>query len=442
MDRRQFIKTTAAGAASAALASCGVKGGKPQSEGTMEMRTNPINGDKVSLLGYGCMRWQMIKDEEGHDIIDQDSVDELVDMALASGVNYFDTSPAYLQGQSEKASAAALNRHPRNSYFLATKLSNFRNWSREASMKMYYDSFDVMETDYIDYYLLHNIGRGGFEAFSRRYIENGMMDFLLAQREKGKIRQLGFSFHGSQPEFDAMLATHDTYKYDFVQIQLNYVDWKHADGVRNVNADYLYDKITALGLPIVVMEPLQGGALANLPRSIAQQLKERDPDASAASWAMRFVGTHPGVLTVLSGMTYQEHLEDNLSTFTGFKPLSEAELDFLERLATTMKEYPTVNCTACNYCMPCPWGVDIPGTFQHYNRAVGEGDFPQNPQQKDFARLRRRYLLSYDRAVESLRQASHCIGCKECLTHCPQSINIPAELHRIDRYIEKIRREG
>lgn len=442
MDRREFIKTTAAGAAAAALPSCAPVKKAGSGEGKMEMRTNPINGDRVSLLGYGCMRWQMIKDENGKDIIDQNSVNELVDHALAHGVNYFDTSPAYLQGQSERASAIALNRHPRNSFYLATKLSNFRDWSREASMKMYYDSFKDMETDYIDYYLLHNIGRGGFETFSRRYIENGMMDFLLGEREKGKIRQLGFSFHGSKPEFDVMLSTHNTYKYDFVQIQVNYVDWKHADGVRNVNADYLYDQITSLGLPIVVMEPLQGGALAKLPRGVAAQLAERDPDASAASWAFRFVGTHPGILTTLSGMTYMDNLVDNLNTFTGFVPLTEEELDFLERLAVTMKEYPTIGCTACNYCMPCPWGVDIPGTFQHYNRSVGDGDFPQDPGQKDFARLRRRYLLSYDRAVESLRQASHCIGCEECLAHCPQSINIPAELHRIDRYIEKIRREG
>ena len=406
----------------------------------MEMRTNPGNGDKVSLLGYGCMRWQMTKDAEGNDIIDQKSVNALVDHALEHGVNYFDTSPAYLQGQSEKASAIALNRHPRGSFFLATKLSNFSDWSREASLQMYHDSFEDMQTDYLDYYLLHSIGRGGYKQFAARYVDNGVMDFLEGEREKGKIRQLGFSFHGSREQFDAMLATHDKYHYDFVQIQMNYIDWKHADGVRNVNAEYLYDELDKRQLPIVVMEPLRGGSLAKLPQGVAARLKEKAPDASAASWAFRFTGSYPRVLTILSGMTYMEHLEDNLATFTGFKPLGEEELAFLEEMAVLMTEYPTVECTDCKYCMPCPYGVDIPGIFQHYNAAVNGGYIPQSAEQKDFARLRRRYLLSYDRAVESLRQAQHCIGCGQCKVHCPQSIDIPHQLHRIDHYIEKMRR--
>ena len=441
MDRREFLKTTAAGAATAALGSCTPGGRKTDAVGgEMEMRTNPGNCDKVSLLGYGCMRWQMKKDEQGRDIIDQDSVNELVDLALSRGVNYFDTSPAYLQGQSEKASAIALNRHPRKSFFLATKLSNFSDWGREASLQMYHDSFEDMQTDYIDYYLLHSIGRGGYDAFARRYVENGMLDFLEKEREKGKIRQLGFSFHGSRPEFDALLATHEKYHYDFVQIQLNYIDWRHADGVRNVNAEYLYEQIDKLGLPMVIMEPLRGGGLSKVPAGVAAQLKERDPDASVASWAFRFAGTFPGVLTVLSGMTYREHLEDNLRTYTGFKPCSEEEIEFLDRMARLMREYPIVDCTDCKYCMPCPYGVDIPGIFKHYNSSVNSGHLPQSHEQKEFARLKRRYLLSYDRAVESLRQASHCIGCGQCKVHCPQSIDIPAQLHRIDHYVEKMRR--
>ena len=440
MDRRDFLKISATGAAVAAASACGIKTSKEEEGAAMEMRVNGRNGDKVSLLGYGCMRWQMKKDEEGNDIIDQESVNSLVDHALANGVNYFDTSPAYLQGQSEKASAIALNRHPRNSFFLATKLSNFSDWSREASEKMYYESFEDMETDYIDYYLLHSIGRGGYDAFSRRYEQNGMMDFLLKEREKGKIRNLGFSFHGSQPEFDALLATDDKYHYDFVQIQMNYIDWKHADGKRNVNADYLYDCLEKKGLPIVVMEPLRGGQLSRLPGGVAEKMKSREPDRSLASWAFRFVGSYPLVLTALSGMTYMEHLEDNLSTFKGFKPLDEEELEFLEKMATIMSEYPTVSCTGCNYCMPCPYGVDIPGIFRHYNNAVNSGDMPGSSEADDFRKLRRRYLLSYDRAVESLRQASHCIGCSQCMIHCPQSIEIPAQLQRIDRYVESIRR--
>ena len=202
INRRDFLKMAGAGAVAMGAAACGANNTKasnaePQGEGKMEYRTNTGNGDKVSLLGYGCMRWQMIKDQDGKDIINQDSVNELVDRAIEAGVNYFDTSPAYLQGQSEKATGIALARHPRNSYYIATKLSNFRVFTKEASEKMYHDSFEQMQTDYFDYYLMHSIGRGGYEAFKKRYEDNGMMDFVLKEREAGRIRQLGFSFPAS-----------------------------------------------------------------------------------------------------------------------------------------------------------------------------------------------------------------------------------------------------
>lgn len=425
-------------------AACGARGSgnnNSSSEGgEMEYRTNPSNGDKVSLLGYGCMRWQMKKDENGKDQVDQDSVNELVDIAMKNGVNYYDTSPAYLQGQSEKAAGIALSRYPRDSYYLATKLSNFRNMTREASVKMFHDSLEQMQTEYFDYYLLHSIGRGGYDAFRKRYEDNGMMDFVLAEREAGRIRQLGFSFHGSKKEFDELLSLHRRYHWDFVQIEMNYMDWQHADGIRNVNADYLYDVLDKLELPIVVMEPLLGGRLANVPANISRLLKERDPDASAASWAFRFVGSYPRILSILSGMTYREHLEENIKTFSPFKPLSEEELAFMQDLAGIMADYKMINCTHCEYCMPCPYGINIPEIFAHYNKAVGEGRIAQSPEQKEYRKLRREYLTSYDKAIETIRQADHCIGCGQCLPACPQSIHIPDELHRIDRYVEQLKR--
>ena len=433
-----------AGAVAMGAAACGANNTKasnaePQVEGKMEYRTNTGNGDKVSLLGYGCMRWQMIKDQDGKDIINQDSVNELVDRAIEAGVNYFDTSPAYLQGQSEKATGIALARHPRNSYYIATKLSNFRVFTKEASEKMYHDSFEQMQTDYFDYYLMHSIGRGGYEAFKKRYEDNGMMDFVLKEREAGRIRQLGFSFHGSQPEFDQMIALQDKYHFDFVQIEMNYMDWQHADGVRNVNADYLYDCLDKREIPIVVMEPLLGGRLASVPENVTRQFKEREPDKTVASWAFRFVGSYPRILTILSGMTYREHLEDNLKTFMGFKPLTPEEIEFVKDMAGIMATYPTVNCTHCNYCMPCPFGIDIPEIFAHYNKHVNAGTVAQNKEQANYNKLRKEYLLSYDKAIPTLRQDDHCIGCGSCLSHCPQSIDIPKELHRIDRYIEALK---
>jgi len=408
-------------------------------DGKMEYRTNGGNGDKVSLLGYGCMRWQMTKDDNGKDIVDQDSVDELVARAMEAGVNYYDTSPAYLRGQSEKAAGVALSRYPRDSYYIATKLSNFQAYTRDVSKKMYHDSMEQLQTDYFDYYLLHGIGMGGYEAFEKRYIENGIMDFLLKERNEGRIRQLGFSFHGNQASFDKFMELHDKYHWDFVQIEMNYMDWKHADGVRNVNADYLYEQLDKREIPITVMEPLLGGRLASPPESVVNRLKEKDPDASNASWAFRFVGSYPRVLTILSGMTYMEHLEDNLDTFCGFKPMTQDELSFMQRMADIMAEFPTINCTHCEYCMPCPYGINIPDIFKHYNTCVNEGTFPQSREQSDYRKLRKAYLTSYNEAIPTLRQADHCIGCGQCMPHCPQSIKIPDELHRIDRYIEKLK---
>ncbi len=450
MERRDFIKISGAGAGALALgaaaAGCAPKKTASASaeEGPEQMvyRENEANGDKVSLLGFGCMRWPMI-DVDGQRVIDQEAVNEMVDYAIEHGINYFDTSPAYLMGQSEKAAGIALSRHPRNKYYIATKLSNFNNATPEASIQMYRDSFEQLKTDYFDYYLLHAIGSGGVAAFEQRYVQNGMMDFLIKEKEAGRIRNLGFSFHGAPGEFDELIGLHDSGKYhwDFVQIEMNFVDWNHADGRRNANASYLYEELDKRGIPIVIMEPLLGGRLANVPEAIAAQMKEREPDKSVASWAFRFCGTQPRVLCTLSGMTNMDPLLDNVKTFTHFKPLTEEELDFLERMATQMMEYPTVNCTDCKYCMPCPWGIDIPGIFKHYNTSVTEGRYPQSQEQKDYRKLKKAYLVSYDRAIPTLRQAEHCIHCGECLSHCPQSIQIPRELQRINRYIEKLKQD-
>ena len=439
------MKAAGAGAATLGVSACkeaaqsaGLSTQADQGPGAMEMRTNPNSGDVVSILGYGCMRWKMKKDEEGRDIVDQDNVNELVDYAIAHGVNYFDTSPVYLQGQSEAAAAKALLRHPREKYMIATKMSNFQNATREASLAMYRHSFEVFQTDVMDYYLLHSLS--GESEFKRRFLDNGMMDFLLAEREAGRIRNLGFSFHGPVQGFDYLVSLHEKYHWDFVQIQMNYVDWHHAQG-RNVNAQYLYDELDKRGIPVVIMEPLLGGRLSSVPGPVAERLKERAPGKTVASWAFRFCGTYPRVLTALSGMTYMEHLTDNCDTYCHFKPLDEEELALLEEMALMIRDFPLINCTACNYCMPCPYGIDIPGIFLSYNDAVNGGLVAESAEQSDFKRLKRRYLAHYDKSVETIRQADHCISCGQCQPHCPQNIRIPRELARIDAYVEKLKRE-
>lgn len=443
MNRREFLKSAGCGTAAAAIASvtgCSLspETGEEKGEGGMTYRNNPANSDKVSILGYGCMRWPMEKDDD-KDAIDQEEVNNLVEYAISHGINYFDTAPVYLQGMSESSTAEALSRFPRESYFLATKLSNFSDSSREASMAMYNASFENLRTDYIDYYLLHSIGGGGMENFRKRYVDNGMLDFLMEERKKGKIRNLGFSFHGDKECFDSLMQLHESIGWDFVQIQLNYLDWRHA-GKRNTNAEYLYMELEKRGIPAIVMEPLLGGRLAKLPDYIYNRLVSRNPSCSAASWAFRFAGTHPGVLCVLSGMTYMEHLKDNLKTYSPLIPLTESDMTFLEETAVIMQDYPQIPCNNCQYCMPCPYGIDIPSILLHYNKCLMENEIEPDKESENYRRARRAYLVSYDRAVDKVRQASHCIGCGQCMSHCPQSIDIPKELRKIDRYIEKLRR--
>lgn len=459
LSRRTFIKRLGLGASvtSLALAGCAPAAKKiaPESTATGEIptdrmtyRTNPKTGEKVSLLGYGCMRWPTVAGgsaRDGEEEIDQEMVNRLVDKALKHGVNYFDTSPAYCKGKSEHATGVALSRHPRDSYFIATKLSNFApsTWSHDASVAMYRNSLKELQTDHIDYMLLHGVGMGedGMEEFRKRYIDNGILDFLLKEREAGRIRNLGFSYHGDIAVFDYLLSRHDEYKWDFVQIQLNYVDWHHAKEVnpRNTDAEYLYGELEKRGIPAVIMEPLLGGRLSNVPDHIVARLKEQEPERSVASWAFRYAGTHPGVLTVLSGMTYMEHLDDNLRSFCPLQPLTGDEMKFLYDTADLMMQYPTIPCNDCKYCMPCPYGLDIPSILLHYNKCINEGNVPASAQSENYREARRAFLVGYDRAVPRLRQASHCIGCNQCAPHCPQQIDIPGELHRIDNFVEHLK---
>lgn len=450
--RRNFIKLLGGGTAVAAAAMTGcrqpssVRGGEATTEvpkDKMTYRVSTASGDKVSLLGYGCMRWPKLKEPapDGN-VIDQEAVNGLIDYAIEHGVNYFDTAPVYMQGWSERATGVALKRHPRDQYYIATKLSNFGpdTWSREASMRIYRNSFEYLQVDYIDYLLLHAIGLGGMDALKGRYIDNGMLDFLIEERKAGKIRNLGFSYHGDIKVFDYLLSLHDTIQWDFVQIQLNYVDWKYASG-NNTNAIYLYGELEKRNIPAIVMEPLLGGRLATLPGYLAGRLKQQRPTESIASWAFRYAGSYPKVLTVLSGMTYMEHLQDNIRTYSPLEPLPQEEFDLLADTAELMMEYNLIPCTTCQYCMPCPYGIDIPAVFMHYNKCLSEHNIVESSQDPNYRKARQAFLVGYDRSVPKLRQASHCINCGQCVPHCPQAIKIPQEMRRINSYVEQLKQE-
>ncbi len=460
LNRRTFLKALGLGTATAAapaIVSCatGDKKGPAQEPpvGKMTYRENPKTKEKVSILGYGMMRLPATNGQPfGRDNdaeIDQEMINRQIDYAIEHGVNYFDTSPAYCKGLSEHATGIALSRHKRDEYFIATKLSNFapETWSRAAGIEMFQNSLKELQVDYIDYLLLHSVGGSNdemtaMEVFEARYIDNGILDYLMEQREKGIIRNLGFSYHGDIAVFDHLLANHDKYKWDFVQIELNYLDWKHAKEINedNTNAEYLYAELDKRDIPAVIMEPLLGGRLASLPQPLARKILSRDPERTLASWAFRFAGSFPRVLTVLSGMTYMEHLKENLCTYCPLEELTDEEKNFLYGVAEEIVGYNTIPCNDCKYCMPCPYGIDIPGVLTHYNKCIAEGNLTRDRTDPDYARARRAFLIGYDRSVPKLRQADHCIGCGHCVSHCPQRIQIPREMERINNYVEALKR--
>ena len=438
MSRREFLRKLGIGTGSA-LAMMAVKpfdvlaqnDNEPSIAGNrMTYRVQHGSGEEISLLGFGMMRLPN----------DQDEVNELVDYAIAHGVNYFDTAPVYMGGNSEVLTGNALARHPREKFHVATKLSNHHgtNYSLDDAKEMYETSFRKLRVDYIDYYLLHSIGGGsGMETFNSRFIDNGLLDFLLQEREAGRIKHLGFSYHGDVRVFDWLLDHQSEYHWDFVQIQMNFLDWQHAGlGSRrrgDADAEYLYNKCEKTGVQCVIMDPLRGGALGKVSKDIAKEMKQMRPDDSAARWAFRWVGSHPNILTTLSGMNRMDHLEENVKTFSPLEVCTEAENALLAKIADELVGVPTIPCTACEYCMPCPYGVNIPGNFTYYNEAVNDKILPlSEPSAADYAERQQQFIEGYRKALPDAETwARSCQDCEECLPKCPQQIRIPNQMSRI-----------
>ena len=448
MNRREFLQRL--GIASASAFSLMVFGSlnalaSPLKEETrqgtdedikMTYRRQNGSGENISLLGFGMMRLPG----------NQEDVDRLVDYAIAHGINYFDTAPMYGGGRNEAVTGKTLSRYPREKYFVATKMSNQNRdlWSFEKSKEMYENSFKQLRVDYIDYYLLHSIGGGGLEALRGRFLDNGILDFLMKEREAGRIRHLGFSYHGDVKVFDYLLDHHDQYHWDFVQIQMNYVDWRHAGNGRrrkDADAEYLYNRLEKLGIQAVVMEPIRGGGLAKVSDEIQEQLRAVRPDDSPAAWGFRWVGSHSNILTTLSGMNRMEHLEENVRTFSPLQACTEAENELLARIADQIAGVPTIGCTTCAYCMPCPYGVDIPGNFAFYNEAVTSKMLPlPESTASDYAERHDAFIRAYREAIPAEKRATTCVDCGECLSKCPQQIRIPNQMSRIVELARKKRK--
>ena len=443
MSRRHFLQRLGAGAGAAmamtVLSPFEAFARSHQQPGAttnrMTYRVQHGSGEQISLLGFGMMRLPR----------DQEEVNRLVDYAIEHGVNYFDTAPMYMGGQSEVLTGQALSRHPRQKYYVATKMSNQnqRLWSFSESKRLYEQSFERLKLDYIDYYLLHSIGGGGMETLRARFFDNGVLDFLLKEREAGRIKHLGFSYHGDIRPFDYLLDHHDEYHWDFCQIQMNFLDWRHASmktGRRvDADAEYLYNKCLKTGVQCVIMEPLRGGAFGHMAKELSDQLKAVHPDDSTARWAFRWVGSYPNILTTLSGMNQMAHLQENIATFSPLDPCTDAENRLLADIADQMAGYPTIPCTTCGYCMPCPYGVDIPGNFAYYNDAVNEHILPlPDKQATDYMARKQQFAEGLRRALpDTGKWARSCTDCEECLSKCPQTIRIPNQMSRIVEILRK-----
>lgn len=458
VSRRGLLKAAGAGLAGAAavygLNKLGLLPGtsspvpEPPADG-MTYRTHPQSGDRVSLLGFGCMRLPVRPEAtspRGPEV-DEAATFALVDYALDHGVNYFDTAWGYHGGMSETVIGKALKRHPRERFHLSTKMPTYLDPDLAMAKDIFARQLEKCQVEYFDYYLLHTLTSK--QEYQRVYEERGILDFLLEQREKGRIRHLGWSFHGDKETLEYVLSR--DVRWDFALVQLNYHDllYKHIPSVvqrRRVKepapARWMFDRMQESGLPLMVMEPLLGGRLARLNKKALTILQAADPQASAASWAFRYVAGLPNVMTVLSGMTYMEHLQDNLRTFAPLRPCSDRELAVLEEALAAFATAENIQCTTCGYCMPCPYGVDIPTVFLNHNHCLDDEQVPRGERDADYDRARRAYLVNLARRVPDLRDAAHCTGCGKCVKLCPQFIDIPGEMARLGKFAEDLRIKG
>jgi predicted aldo/keto reductase-like oxidoreductase len=367
----------------------------------METRSFPGIGRPVSLLGFGLMRLPLKAD--GAKEIDVETTEKMIDEALAGGVNYFDTAWIYHEGHSESVGGQILSRHPRDSYCLATKLPTWLIDSPDKAERIFEEQLKKLKTNFFDFYLIHNVDVDNYEILKRF----DLYKIVKRKKEEGLIRHLGFSIHDKP---DHLARLHREYDWDFTQIQLNYLDWT------DLKAQELYGILSAKGIPVVVMEPVRGGFLAQLPPKSAEALAKAAPRASQASWALRYAASLPGVLTVLSGMSAPDQLADNLKTFNAFAPLSDAEREALDQAILGVREANAIPCTSCRYCMDCPSGVNIPLNFAIYNTYKSHA--VSSPAMAEVI-FRNNY-----RTLGEPERASQCVGCGECQIRCPQNLEI------------------
>ena len=352
-----------------------------------------------SLLGFGCMRFPTLENGE----INEEEAEAMIDEAIAHGVTYIDTAYPYHNGDSEPFVGKVLKKYNRRDYFLATKLPIWNINSEADVRKIFDEQLKRLDVEYVDFYLLHALDQSKWEKVQQFQILNTIEQL----KNEGKIRYIGFSFHD---EYDVFEKIVHAYQWDFCQLQINYMDMDIQAGMKGIQ---LCEK---MNLPVIVMEPIKGGSLAKLPNDAATVFQNYLPDCSLSSWALRYVGTLPAVKVILSGMSTMEQVKDNLATFDDFKKLNDEELNLVDQVTKTLKSKTKNGCTGCQYCMPCPFGVNIPNNFRYWNYMSIYED--EKTFKKKYAQM-------------GAEQASQCRQCGKCETMCPQHIAIREDLKRV-----------
>lgn len=361
----------------------------------------------VSLLGFGAMRMPLNGDDPKD--IDIEAVKKMVDIAIDGGVNYFDTAYPYHGGKSEQAMKEALvQRYDRDKFFIATKLPMWLCNSYEDYGKFFSQQLENLGVDYVDYYLLHALARDSIN----KHTEIGMFKFIQELKASGKAKYVGFSYHDDYATFEK-LVTQNHNSIDFVQLQINYLDWD------SMETGKCYDLCVKYDLPVIVMEPVKGGSLADISSKINGLLKTAKPDKSIASWAISYAASYPNILTVLSGMSNLEQLNDNINTLTDFEPLSDEDYEILKAVTKEIQAMELIPCTGCGYCIDCPSGINIPNIFTIYNSMQhGTTVFDAG---KVYSQ------------IDEPNRADKCIDCGTCSILCPQKITIPENLKKITK---------
>ena len=363
---------------------------------------------KTSLLGFGCMRFPVLKDGS----IDEEQTLKMFDIALKSGINYIDTAHPYHNGLSEPFVGKALKNYDRESFYLATKLPIWAIDSKEKALEIFNGQLQKLQTDYFDFYLLHALDNAKFQ----KCIDLGLIDLCLDLQKQGKIKNLGFSFHDSYEVFEKILNYRD---WDFCQIQFNYMDTEEQAGLKGLKL------CEEKNIPVIIMEPLKGGSLTSYPEEVEKIFKDYNKEASIASWGLRYVGSFDNVLVLLSGMSNIDQLNDNINTFKDFQKFNEVEFEKVNEVVNALKNRVKNGCTGCKYCMPCPNEVNIAKTFRMWNVGSMYGNFN---------------VIGYSyNNTKPEELPSNCVRCGLCETKCPQNISIMDDLVQASIDLENLK---